>query len=722
MRNLRDLNLKSVYRSGRDDLLNDFYIPLISNATYYDRAVGYFSTSLLQYALKGISKIAINGGKIRIIVGYPLDDDEYEALSAGKLLKQTQKKIDADFEVFLSLERNNLENLRLNFFTMLVASGILELKFACKKAGMYHEKMGIVKDLLGNKVLFQGSANETTNAINPDLNFESLTVFRSWDTLNYDEYAKPFENGFEDLWSGKEKNIFTLDMPSESYERIRAAYKKNKEYIDEITSIEFDESFQNDIFCSSMEKGYPKIPSNIGNSVFKPHPHQENALKNWFDNDKKGLLKLATGSGKTITAMYGFTRIFNIAASPRKMFVLIAVPYQALAEQWSAELKLFSVNPIKCFYSRDIWDEKLNNSISLLINGDLEFVCAVVVNKTLLTDHFKAIISRVPSGNLFFIGDECHRHASFKTISQLPSAAFKMGLSATPYIDHEDEFEELNEEKNALIQYYGEVVSEYSLADALADNVLTNYDYNIVFVELTSDESDEYYVLSKEIGRQISIDRSKDNTKLASLIRRRNNIISNCENKVKTLKMILKNGNFEDKQHTLFYVGEGKSLENFSNEDNEFSQLENISLAVKDCGWKLSKFTAEESQAERVRIMESFVLGEIDGLVSMKVLDEGIDIPLCKRAFILASSRNSRQFIQRRGRILRKSEGKTKAEIYDFIVIPSSLEKVNPVFRSLVKKELSRAMEFIRLSRNRNKCEKEAMSCAERFDINIDEL
>lgn len=722
MGNLRDLNLKSVYRTGHDDLLNDFYIPLISLATRYDRAVGYFSTSLLEYALKGISKIAIRNGKIRIVVGYPLSDDEYDALIEGSELKNTKKRIDQDFERFLTAERNQLGELRLKLFRMLIANGNLELKFACKRNGMYHEKIGIVYDEFGNKVLFQGSANETTNAINPDLNFESITVFRSWNLDAYEEYAVPFEKGFNDLWNGNEKNIFTLEMPSETYARIKNAVKNSDNTDFEAIINEIDESLQEANLIKESSKGYPEVPTYIGDKTFKPHKHQEKALRNWFENGKKGLFKLATGSGKTITAMYGFTKIFKTAKQPRKMFVVVAVPYQALAEQWSSELKLFNVSPIKCFYSRDLWEEKLNNSISLLINGDLEFACAVVVNRTLLSDRFLKIISRLPSQNLFFIGDECHRHASYRVIEKLPDAAFKMGLSATPYIEKADDFDEVNEEKSALLEYYGDIICEYTLGDALADGVLTDYDYHIVFVELTQAEGEEYSHLTKEIGKQLSIDRSSDNARLASLIRQRNNIVANCTNKKNVLKSLLESNKFLDKKHTLFYVGEGASLDSENDEPSDISQLENIAQIAKTCGWKLSKFTASETPSERKSIMDSFVSAEIDGLVSMKVLDEGIDIPACKRAFILASSRNPRQFIQRRGRILRKSKGKNKAEIFDFIVVPPIVDNSSPGFRDLVKKELSRAMEFIRLAKNRMNCENEAIKVAEAFDINIDEL
>jgi len=222
MTSLRDVELKSVYRSGKDDLLKDFYMPALKSAKYYDRAVGYFSTTLLAYALKGISSIVKNEGVMRLIVGHPLEEDEFEALKEGKQLKTISN---AELDKLIESASTKIEHARLQLFMLLVATNRIELKFAFKPRGMYHEKIGIIKDSLGNKILFHGSANETTNAINPDLNFESIAVYKNWKPDIYMEYAESFERGFEDLWSGNDKSVVTIDMPSEMYEKISQIYR-----------------------------------------------------------------------------------------------------------------------------------------------------------------------------------------------------------------------------------------------------------------------------------------------------------------------------------------------------------------------------------------------------------------------------------------------------------------------------------------------------------------
>ena len=718
MNNLKSIELKSVYRSGKDNLLTDFYIPALKTAKFYDRAVGYFSTSLISYALKGISSIVRNGGKMRLVIGHPLEEDEFEALKEGENLKSISLVLLKELDVIIEGASLKIEKARLTLFTMLVATNKLEIKFAFKPKGMYHEKIGIIRDVNHNKILFHGSANETTNAISPDLNFESIAVYKSWNKETYKEYATDFEVGFEELWTGNDAYIHTIDMPSELYIKIVQLYKKNTDF-DFINS--FDEIELIDELSIQRQNHYPLIPKYIKSNKFKIFYHQQDALKHWFANEGKGLFRLATGSGKTITAMYGLTTIFNKASVPRKMLAIVAVPYQALAEQWVDELALFNMKPIKCFDSIKTWESKLSDTINLLQNGSIEFASIVVVNRTLGNPRFQSLISRINENNIFFIGDECHRHATENMIKHLPNSSYRMGLSATPYIESNDiEFDIPNREKELLTQYYGNVIADYSLAEALANGILTPYIYRLIPVYLTVEESESYEVLTKEIGRLISIDNSSQNTSLSNAIRKRNKLIQNAENKKSVLAALLKKEKIEDKRHTLFYVGEGSTIES-EEEQETVSQLNTLASVISKDGWKLSKFTSLESKSDRKSIMKSFVDGDIDALVSMRVLDEGIDIPQCSRAFILASSSNSRQFIQRRGRILRRYEGKEFAEIFDFVVMPAA-DKVAECYRKLVYKELKRVMDFVRLAQNRLEVEKEAKLISEIFNIEIEEV
>src|SRR5690554_3195682 len=700
---LKDIALKSTYRSSSDDILKDFYLPALKKMKRYDRAVGYYSTSLLIYALQGVRSIVENEGEMRLIVGYPLSPDEFEALVEANELKQISSIINKELIDLLDNSNSDIEKYRIKLFTLLVATGRLKIKFAAKPAGIYHEKIGIIYDGDGNKILFAGSNNETTNAANTDLNFESFSVYRSWQEEIYSEYAQPYEKGFEDLWNNREHGVLTIDMPSEAYEKISQRYINSPDSFD--SALDDDEHAILTQEAFEKSNGYPLIPTVINGRKYDPYAHQIEALQKWWSLGRKGIFRLATGAGKTVTAMHGVTKLFESWQSPRRLLVVVSVPYVALADQWVDELKVFNMRPVRCYSGHPKWRETLEAKISQLQLGVTEFVSVVVVNRTLASDSFREIIGRVDSSSIVFIGDECHRLASNSMISCLPKADYRIGLSATPFIEN-DEFEEQeNIEKDNLLSYFVNIVADFPLHLALSEGVLTPYYYWIVETPLTEDEFEDYKRYTKEIGRQMHIDRSSKNTNLANAIRERNRVLSSASNKAFILKELLNKLNIKNKSHTLFYVGEGNSLETDS--DEEVKQIKVISEVLSNEGWKVSKFTSMETSSERKRIMDDFKHEDIDGLVSMRVLDEGIDIPQCHRAFIMASSRNERQFVQRRGRILRKSPGKEFAEIYDFVVMPPKNNNDFEIKKSLVKREFRRVKDFTDLALNRADLEEE---------------
>ena len=412
------------------------------------------------------------------------------------------------------------------------------------------------------------------------------------------------------------------------------------------------------------------------------------------------------------------------------MLLIIAVPYVALAEQWVDELKMFNIVPINCFGARDSWTKDLSLKIDSLLSQSIEFAAIVVVNKTLISEKFQSEIRRVPESRTCFIGDEVHHHSAEFINKKLPPAVWRLGLSATPYSDRtSDDLEEFEQEsrKSRLETYYGDIVATYSLGDALADRVLTPYNYYLFEVYLTAVETDKYINLSHQIGRLMNIDKSRNNEALNSLLRKRNRIIANAEKKLDALDEVLKAEKLIDKSYTLFYVGEGKAGVDDDDDDlrdeqeDEVSQLDEVAKVIRKNNWKVSSFTARESKGDRIKIMNSFTEGSIDALVSMRVLDEGIDIPKCQRAFILASSRNSRQFIQRRGRILRKYPNKELAHIYDFLVVPSPNNKDSNCTR-LVESELRRAKEFMMLSANQESARMDMDKIADIYGINLEDI
>lgn len=314
-------NLKLTYNSEEDSIIKDFYIPYLAEAVSYDRAVGFFSASMLTYAAQGLSKFASNHGKMRLIIGHQVEEDEFEAIKKGEHIKETLDKLNFDFEKTLNDVSNDIFSCRLQLLSWLVATNRLNIKFAIRRRGMYHEKIGILKDKEGNKIVFQGSANESQMALLPDFNFESISVYPSWETDIYSKYGATYESRFERLWNNEAKETVVVDVPSEIYTQLASVYKALSPPPDYIEELLFDE-------LSGEKKKVqflPVLPKILGASVYELKGHQKKALSNWKSNDFNGIFALATGAGKTITALHAATQIAN-HPNQHQLALLVAVP------------------------------------------------------------------------------------------------------------------------------------------------------------------------------------------------------------------------------------------------------------------------------------------------------------------------------------------------------------------------------------------------------------
>ena len=701
--------LKSTYSSEEDSILNDFYIPILEQAVSYDRAVGFFSASMLTYAAQGLSKFASNQGKMRLIIGHQVDEDEFEVIKNGENLKKTYEKLNIEFDKVINGVSSDIFTCRLELLSWLVATNRLKIKFAIRRKGMYHEKIGILKDGEGNKIVFQGSANESQMALLPDFNFESISVYPSWKEDVYEDYGLSYETRFERLWNNEAKKTVVVDVPSDIYTKLASLYKSVTPPSATIESDLFDELLDNNKKGSLL----PQLPKILGSSEYQLKGHQKAALTSWKANDFNGIFALATGAGKTITALHAATQLVK---HQKHLALVVAVPYQNLADQWCEVMDLFSITSIRCYMSKSNWQLELSTAISdFNLNQTKPFLAVVVVNRTLSGETFQKEIKRIVPENLLFVGDECHHHSSKNILKKLPDARFRIGLSATPWSSKEEEKE------SALTSYYGGIVAEYSIADALDDDVLTPYQYFIHRFYLTDEETEEYQQLSTEIGKMIAIREqggSINDKILTALFMKRARLIGSADNKFERLREILKK--YKIKKHTLFYCGDGSVVEESTGkelDDLAVRDIRRVASILHDQGWKSSKFTADESLKERRNIIDNFKLGFIDAMVSIRVLDEGIDIPVCKQAFLLASSRNERQFIQRRGRILRKSVGKEFSVIHDFIVLPSEGVYLDDSLKGLVNSELDRVYEFSHVALNKKELYEAASDIADTYAI-----
>ncbi|MBK4717541.1 DEAD/DEAH box helicase family protein [Azospirillum sp. YIM DDC1] len=707
---LRDLPLKAVYRSEDDNILTDLYLPALGCAVSYDRAVGYFSASMLSFAAEGVTALVRNGGRMRLIVGGELDEADADAISKGYGLREASAKLGERFLETIDGISEALCYRRLEALSWLVASGRLDIKVALKKKGMYHEKIGIITDAAGDSVIFQGSANETTAALLPDFNFESINVFPSWRT-EFFEHFTPYVEGFARLWEGRSKNVVVIDFPEAAKERlirIAAGVRPPSPEVEQ----GLWERLKRRGEAEAPEEGIsePRVPTVFNGREFTLMDHQRAALSAWRANEFSGILALATGAGKTVTSIYGAMKVYE---KMKRMFLLIAVPYQNLADQWVATLREFNIHAIRCYGGAAEWRDALLSCVTLFQTKALPFVCAVVVNRTLQSEGFRQIVSQVPGERMMFIGDECHHHGSEGLAVCLPrQAALRLGLSATPehYAD--------TAATERLKRYYGDIVFEYGLEQALRDGVLTPYEYHVIPVELTDAEAEEYARISEQISRIAArgggdLERSSD-PQLDILLFKRARLLGAASNKLPALRRLLEGRKPEPL--TLFYCGDGSVEDEDTGE--QVRQIAAVSAAIHELGWKNSHFTSREGRAERQGVLDGFKVGFIDTMVAIRCLDEGIDVPDCRTAYILASSRNPKQFIQRRGRILRRAPGKERARIFDFVVtVPESVAEGSPHERQLLAGELKRVAEFARLALNAGDAYLALEPILERYDL-----
>jgi DNA phosphorothioation system restriction enzyme len=423
--------------------------------------------------------------------------------------------------------------------------------------------------------------------------------------------------------------------------------------------------------------------------------HQARAVRLWFGNNGRGILDMATGSGKTITALTIATKLYEWANAP--LLIVIVCPFLHLCAQWMEEARQFGLDPLLCALDRKLWFEPLSTRLYNLGAGTRRIASVVVSNATLATSAFQTILSRSPPRSLF-IADEVHNLGAPDLRTALPqNIMFRVGLSATPRRPHDPVGTE------AILSYFGKPIIRYTLREALQDEVLCQYRYVPILVRLQDDELDAYLQLTRRIGQAMGTsDAAEGSTYLEVLLLQRARLLASARGKIPALVERL--SPLKETTHNLIYCGDG-SVEG----EVDASIMRQIDAVVRalgrDVGMTVAKYVADTPLTRRHVLRKRFAEGNIQGLVAIRCLDEGVDIPEIRRAFILASSTNPRQFIQRRGRILRRAPGKTMAEIYDFIVEPSTEEldpsaAIFPTVRKLFRRELSRILEFAGLAVN----------------------
>jgi DNA phosphorothioation system restriction enzyme len=690
---LSDLNLKRRYRSNEDDLLSAFYVPCLSQAVTYRRAAGYFSSAALGIAVQGVEAFVKGGGKMKLVISPELRLSDYQSADAGyreraERAREAERTITARL---LSEPTDGETRRRLSILGWLIARSRLEIKVAIvardRDPGIYHEKFGVFEDGSGTRVAFHGSANESRGGLRA--NFESIFVFRSW-IESEESDIQELEAEFDALWRDETPNLEVYDFPEAARaELIRLAPATPLAIPDAPDGPSATQ--QPESASDPPPPRQPKIPD--GMSLRK---YQRDALSAFFSNHGRGILEMATGTGKTFTGLSAYERLYRAMAEQRQSLMGIVVcPYQHLVEQWADAARAFGVEPVLCYRSRATWSERLASAIRAIRQGAAPAHLAIATNATFGGQHFRAMIAECPRQSLI-IGDEVHNLGAPDLRKALPEHfEFRLALSATPDRFYDEEGTE------ALRAYFGDVVFRFGMAEAIEAGALTPYEYQVSVVELEGDELDAYLELTTRIARAIGVAGAESEPAQALLVARAR-IVANAAGKLDALRAAIKP--FRGKTHTLVYCGDG-SIEGDTGIDATRQIERVVRMLGIELGMRVAPYTAETPIAEREDLRRRFASGDLQVLVAIRCLDEGVDIPETERAFILASSTNPRQYVQRRGRVLRLSPqtGKERAYVHDFLAVPprSSVEpSLWSTERRLVRRELERVVEFAELATN----------------------
>lgn len=699
---LKDSCIKSEYRSLIDNVVQDFYVPLLKEAVTYRRAVGFFSSSSLVDISKGIAAIAKRRGKIQLVASPYLSDEDIEAIRNG----YEKRNVIIENALLSQLSDENMDFYsmeRLNLLANLIAEGILDIRIAYTEddrgIGMYHEKMGIIEDAEGNKVAFSGSMNESSTAMS--INYETIDVFRSWGDEFEANQAQLKENAFVSIWNDTEPNIHVLEFPSISQALIDKYKKKRSSFdIDELQFFDVPIKRKN---VSGKRIG-ARIPKDI--SLYE---YQKEAIVSWAGENYRGIFDMATGTGKTLTGLGAVSKLSEDVCDELSVFILC--PYQHLVEQWVEDIVKFNIKPIIGYSAspQKDWKKRLQKAIKdQKFRKDKSFFCFVTTNATFSSKFVQDIIEEIKTPILLMV-DEAH-NVGAKTYAKLLDDRFQYRLALSATLDrHRDE-----EGTAALYNFFGRKCIEYTLERAIREDKLTPYKYYPIVVYLNEDELATYEYYTQEISKCIIKDKN-GKTKLNSygetLAIKRSRVIAAAAQKLDALRREI--APYKNKNSILVYCGATNVInENADRSETDEGDIRQITAVTRILGnefdMSVAKFTADESMDERNQIKANFSKGErLQVVVAIKCLDEGMNIPGIRTAFILASTTNPKEYIQRRGRVLRKSAGKNFAEIYDFVTLPRPLDDVYSLTKeaaskdlALVRNELERIKEFGRLAMN----------------------
>ncbi len=681
MKNFKDFDLQISYKNVGESNFSSIINPLLSCTKLYRRSVGFFSSSALDFITDGVITLARNGGRIMLATSPKLTEEDKEAIKIGYELRSiAEERFLKEFEEAIS----NITSENAKILSSLIAEGVVDIKIVFKNKGMYHDKLAVLTDFEGNEIAFVGSSNETGPGY--DSNYEKVRTFKSW--FDAEGRIKDETDEFLSIWNNN---------------------------ADELQVYDFEDAIQNKLFEKVVnESGDANSRSNKKND---DRQYQIDAKNNWIANGHKGFFVMATGTGKTYTSLFSIKEFIE----ENKIFTVIAVPYKHLVEQWKEEaLSIIPNAKICCVYG------ELTNAdedvLTSYINSKIQYKPVIVITtiNSFFLNKYQNLYKQVLFKKLLIV-DEAHNFINCLSDELSVEYPYKLGLSATPVFGKD------KQKTEKLLNWFGGKVIDYPIEKAIHNKYLVEYYYHPIFVNATDHDESEFGKYTKIMISAMDpvTGTIVDEERFAIGYRGRLKTIALAEEKMKNIKNIFYQINGND--HTIIYCSDGKVT--FNNDSvSEIRHLEyilkiiNNAIITTNPNLRASKFTATENVSRRMELINDFNTGTINYLVAIKCLDEGINIPSIKNALILSSNDNYREFVQRRGRILRNYKNpidgskKDVANIYDVIVLPSYLNRPFAII------EFRRFYEYCRVAKNKKELIPLLFSKLAEYAISLDEI
>ncbi len=679
---------------------SEFCLQALSNSIQLDLGLGYFSSASFNVLASGMAKFIMNTGRMNLYINQYVSNEDFDLLKGDY-----DDKFDDTLALTFTQWKSTFEKRDEHFFqciAYLIQTSRINVRIVVlNNGGLPHEKYGIFTDENGNKIYFNGSMNLTANALLGNL--ETLECTCSWRGDDSKDKVSNFEQHFNKVWNGdcpgvkvfeakKFCNEILKTYPNQDPEHL---LQKEKEFIKEIQKEK-----------NSLSVNSPHFPLKYKEG---PRDYQEAAYKAWLENGKMGIFAMATGTGKTVTSLNCALHEFN---EDQYYHLLILVPTLDLVDQWKEELLQFNFRKILCVSSlNSTWRREILEISQKVKRGKIINYAIISTYDSFVNKDFQMMLKAL-SSSMLLIADEAHNIGGKNVLSCFKTMDIprRIALSATPERIYDQEGTE------AIGKFFNDqrpYTYSFTMSEAIKQGRLCKYFYFPKVAYLNEEEMNRYSYLSKKLAQlwDSSKKKFKDKKEAEKLLMNRKRIIHKCDDKLRVYQQILEDIGEENLRYTFVYAPQGKYDKLGLEDEISLSEMDDISFIQKLLDITKQKypnllcntFTSQDDKQKRNILLKSFADGTINVLLAMKCLDEGVDVPRAECGIFTSSTGNPREFIQRRGRLLRTHAEKKYSTIYDIIVVPTTISRdlsFSPMESNLVKSELKRVAYFASLANN----------------------